>query len=92
MPFYFYMLKIKGKVCVRVGEQEAKALMRKKKVLVHNSFLGNIKTAMLGQSRGLPSLRSCFKKGRKQTRGEESKCGHMTVLPKYASNLQMEDF
>lgn len=67
------MLKIKGKVCVREGEEETKALMRKKKVLVHSSFFVKYKTISTWPGRSLPSLEFCSKKGRKQTHGEECK-------------------
>lgn len=67
------MLKIKGKVYVRVREKEAKSLTRKEKSSVHHLFFWNLKSAILVKGKGPFNLGSCFKKGRKQTPTEHKK-------------------
>lgn len=50
-----------GKPCVRVREKEAKSLTRKKKLLVHNPFFGNLKSAIFVHRKGPLNFGSCFK-------------------------------
>lgn len=55
-----------GKLCVKREGKGSKILTRKKNVLVHNPFFGNLKSAIFVQSKGPLNLRSCFNKGKSE--------------------------